>query len=58
MIKKKLISIGIPCFNEEKNVVQIYIALKKITHRLTKYSFEYIFVDNGSADKTAKKIKN
>ena|SRR3989344_363650 len=57
MIKKKLISIGIPCFNEEKNVVQIYIALKKITHRLTKYSFEYIFVDNGSADKTAENIK-
>jgi len=57
MPKKKLISIGIPCFNEEKNVVQIYIALKKITSRLTRYNFEYIFVDNGSFDKTVENIK-
>ncbi len=57
MIKKKLISIGIPCFNEEKNVVRIYNAVKKITRRLNKYNFEYIFVDNGSIDQTAENIK-
>lgn len=57
MLKKKKISIGVPCFNEEKNVVQIYNVIKKITGRLTKYTFEYVFVDNGSSDRTREYIK-
>lgn len=53
---KKLISIGIPCFNEELNVVPAYEALKKVTSQIKKYDFEFIFVDNGSPDKTREKI--
>ena len=53
---KKLISIGIPSFNEELNVIPIYIALKKITEKIKKYNFEFIFVDNGSTDATREKI--
>lgn len=53
---KKLVSIGIPSFNEELNVFLTYKALKKITNKLKKYNFEFIFVDNGSTDATREKI--
>lgn len=54
---KKLISIGIPCFNEELNVVPCYLALKKTTSQIKNYDFEFIFVDNGSLDNTRNKIQ-
>jgi len=57
MSQKKLISLGIPCFNEEKNVIPAYQALKKVTDKIKKYHFEFIFVDNGSSDATREKIK-
>lgn len=53
---KKLISIGVPCFNEELNVVLCYHALRKVASQIKKYDFEFIFVDNGSLDKTKEKI--
>ncbi len=53
---KQLISIGIPCFNEELNVQSAYDSLKTETTKIKKYNFEYIFVDNGSLDKTRNKI--
>ena len=52
MLAKKLISIGIPCFNEELNIIPTYQALKKLTAKITTYQFQFIFVDNGSQDKT------
>lgn len=57
MLSKKLISIGIPCFNEELNVIPTYQQLVKITSKIKKYTFEFIFVDNGSSDKTRNKIE-
>jgi len=57
MYQKKLISIGIPCFNEELNVPVMYKELKKIANKLPKYNFEFIFVDNGSTDSTRDKMR-
>ncbi len=52
-ITKKLISILIPSYNEEKNIEPLYTELEKVTSKHTdKYDFEYIFVDDGSTDKT------
>lgn len=51
-MKKKRISIVIPCFNEEENVLEAYNGLQKTIAGIRKYAFEYIFVDNGSTDKT------
>lgn len=51
-MNKKTISIGIPCFNEELNVEKAFTSLKKITDKINKYNFEYIFTDNGSTDNT------
>lgn len=56
MVNKKLITIGVPCYNEELNVIQAYQTIKKVTDKIKNYQFEFIFVDNGSLDKTREKI--
>lgn len=57
MNRKKLISFGIPCFNEELNVARTYTILKKTVSKVQNYQYEYIFVDNGSTDDTKNEIK-
>ncbi len=50
---KKLISILIPCFNEQENVVQISKAIEEVLQKeLSKYDYEIIFIDNCSTDNT------
>lgn len=56
--KKKLISIVVPCFNEETNVLSTYKSLKIELKKNLKYNHELIFVDNGSKDRTKVLIKN
>jgi glycosyltransferase involved in cell wall biosynthesis len=49
----KKISILIPCYNEEDNVVPLYDEIIKIfTNDLSKYDYEIIFIDNHSTDNT------
>ncbi|MCG2702540.1 glycosyltransferase family 2 protein [Candidatus Parcubacteria bacterium] len=55
-MEKKKITIGVPCFNEEKNVINMYNKLKCVVEKIKKYKFEFLFVDNGSSDKTREKI--
>ena len=51
-----MLTIIIPCFNEEKNINKL---LERIDEILDKYSFlNVILVDNGSNDSTSKKIKD
>lgn len=50
---KKLVSIVIPCFNEEENIHNTYAAVRSVIHRIDRYEFEIIFVDNGSRDRSA-----
>jgi len=57
MNKHGLVTISIPCFNEEKNVVWAYENIKRIVDKDKKYNYEIIFVDNGSTDDTKKLIK-
>lgn len=54
--RKKLITFAIPCFNEELNVAKAYEELKKITHKNKNYNYEFLFVDNASADATRNEI--
>lgn len=56
-MKKKKISILIPCYNEEDNVKEICIALTAQLKQLTNYSYEILFIDNLSKDKTRVIIK-
>ena len=49
----KKISILIPCFNEEENVVPISKAvIDTVTNELSEYDYELVFIDNDSRDNT------
>lgn len=54
---KKLVSICIPCFNEEANISSTYNCLVNIVSPLKKYDFEFVFVDNRSIDNTREIIE-
>lgn len=53
----KKISILIPCYNEEENVIPISDAVVKQMLELGKYDYEILFIDNCSKDKTRDKIE-
>lgn len=58
-MEKKLISIVTPCYNEEKNVVKLYEQVKSIIDsKLSSYTYEHIFIDNASTDRTVEFLKN
>lgn len=49
----KKISILIPCYNEEENVVPMSVAIVNLfTKELTQYDYELLFIDNDSSDNT------
>lgn len=54
-MKKFLLSVIIPVFNEEKNIDPL---LKRLIPVLKNYSYEIIFVDDGSTDNTLKTLKS
>jgi len=50
---KKLISIVLPAYNEEKNIALIYDELIKVLSNIKdKYNYEIIYVNDGSPDNT------
>ena len=54
-MKSKTISILIPSYNEEKNILPLYEEIdKEVRKNSDKYDFEYVFVDDGSKDDTIK----
>ena len=56
--EKKKISIMIPCFNEEENVVAMSNAVVDIvTKELPQYDYELLFIDNDSTDNTRPLIR-
>lgn len=52
----KKILIGVPCYNEEKNIDNFFKKLVESLDKIIKFKFEILFVDDGSKDKTWKKI--
>ncbi len=54
---KKLISIILPVYNEEKNLPLLYAALSKTLNMLPAYEFEIIFINDGSRDNSWNLIK-
>lgn len=58
MKENKLISIIVPCYNEEEVLELFYSELNNITNSIHKYNTEVIFVDDGSTDKTKDIIHN
>ncbi|MDE7366016.1 MAG: glycosyltransferase family 2 protein [Lachnospiraceae bacterium] len=55
---KKTISILIPCYNEEENVVPMSEAIVDLFEtQLTEYNYELVFIDNDSHDKTRELLR-
>jgi glycosyltransferase involved in cell wall biosynthesis len=55
----KLLSIIVPCYNEQENIFDFYDAVLQTEgfFRERDVDFEFIFVDDGSTDGTAAKVK-
>lgn len=58
---EKLISIIVPCYNEEKTVSLFMDEISKVESQMkdeSNVNFEYIFIDDGSKDATASILKD
>ncbi len=53
----KKISIMVPCYNEEENVVPMSEALVAELTKLENYDYEILFIDNCSLDSTREKLR-
>ena len=49
----KLITLVIPAYNEEKSLPKMFSRLDKLANENKNYQFEFLFVNDGSRDKTA-----
>lgn len=57
MINMDKISLVIPCYNEEEALPYLYEELVKVSGEMSEQEFEFIFVNDGSRDKTLQVIK-
>lgn len=53
----KLISIVSGCYNEEENVPDLCERIDKVFQQLPEYTYELIFIDNASTDKTVEVLR-
>ncbi|MBU3624386.1 glycosyltransferase family 2 protein [Polynucleobacter sp. AP-Latsch-80-C2] len=51
-----LISLSIPCYNEEENVDELYRRICETVDKIIQYQFEFVFIDNASEDQTVQKL--
>ena len=48
-----VVSIVVPCYNEQESLPQLFSQIKNMVKRLdSKYTLDFVFVDDGSKDKT------
>jgi glycosyltransferase involved in cell wall biosynthesis len=57
MKTRKKISILIPAYNEQEVLLHLYERLNKLSGETPAYTFEFLFVNDGSRDKTLEIIK-
>ena len=55
---KKLVTIMIPAYNEEKSLPKLFKRLNLLAKNTSKYDFEFLFINDGSKDKTMEIIRN
>lgn len=54
---KNMISVIVPCYNEEQVIKETYKRLTLVFKRLSKYDYQLVFVNDGSKDKTVEILK-
>ena len=55
--KKELISIIVPCYNEEEAIPIFYKEIEKVREQLKQVDFEYIFINDGSSDNSLEEMR-
>lgn len=55
---KKKISVVTPCYNEEENVEECARVIQEVFAHYENYTYEHIFIDNASTDKTVDTLKS
>lgn len=58
MTKQKTITVLIPVYNEQEVLHEFYKRLDQLTKELSRYEFEFLFVNDGSRDRTLEIIKS
>lgn len=53
----EIISIVVPCYNEQEALPEFYKEINKVAKTMSDVKFEFIFVDDGSKDKTLPMLK-
>lgn len=53
-----MISIVVPCYNEEESLPYFYEEMSKVMKKMDYVKFELIFVEDGSKDKTLSMLKD
>ena len=54
----KTISILIPAYNEDAVLEKLFVRLNALARNVTDYNFEFLFINDGSKDKTLDIIKD
>lgn len=57
-MKKEKISVIVSCYNEEESIPLFYKEMNRITKQMDKLDFEFMFVNDGSKDKTLSILKD
>lgn len=57
-MKKEVISIVVPCYNEEESLPIFYKEINKISKEMKSVNFEFLFINDGSSDKTLEIIRD
>jgi glycosyltransferase involved in cell wall biosynthesis len=53
----KLVSIVVPCYNEEKSIELFYSVVNPILEKIEEIEYEFIYVNDGSKDQTEQKMR-
>ena len=52
------ISVAVPCYNEEAALEPFFAAVSAVAEQMSDVEFEFLFIDDGSRDKTLEKIQD
>ena len=52
------ISVAVPCYNEEPALDPFFAAVSAVAEQMSDVEFEFLFIDDGSRDKTLEKIQD
>ena len=50
------ISVAVPCYNEEPALEPFFAAVSAVAEQMPEVAFEFLFIDDGSRDRTLEKI--